>query len=441
MDEAVLEFCLSNVIMDDQWSAEVLRRVLPEYWVNLIVQQPVPRCSGDVCRRWVWEGNYSDTPSTKDIYNQISQALTLFKECAQWKQDKLNFKVKDWVLQENFEDLLCNNPIERQREPILGEPVFIITDGSVNTITRAAGAAFVLIRLNGQVFGAGFAGWPWSSPSRMEAEGIRLGVQVARMKGLKNLVVCSDSLELVNLLLGLMVPPMALQQVVEAIRLLDSTEDKISFCKVSRRLVGPAEALAIYARKTQTHGLSNALIDKRIRRLLVPYLVNVKDIVAEVALWRAASSDVHQYHVQPMQIHWPENLPGHTIRHQQMVMKDSKWTALSSKLDAAVTHGAMGKFLKHDLNISHLCFADDLIIFTDAQASLPHSLKLLLEEFSMAPGLHLNPLKSQLFSSCSAIEQSQILCILVCQLPVKKLVVNNMPSVGRKSALQRSREA
>ncbi|KAK1296335.1 hypothetical protein QJS10_CPB15g00632 [Acorus calamus] len=319
MDEAVLGFCLSDVIMDGQWFAEVLRRVLPEYWVNLIVQQPVPRCSGDGCRRWVWEGNYSDTPSTKDIYNQISQvsmfqleaswkvflripvfpkvqifmwklawdrlptrsvldqmvcwqlipvnlrpssivwqasnwleaftdkywnqdsaghlkrilmcllmwciwkmrnavlfhnqrsnakvtvlkALTLFKECAQWKQDKLNFKVKDWVLQENFEDLLCNNPIERQREPILGEPVFIITDGSVNTITRAAGAAFVLVGSNGQVFGAGFAGWSWSSPSRMEAEGIRLGVQVARMK------------ELINLLLGSMVPPMVLQQVVE----------------------------------------------------------------------------------------------------------------------------------------------------------------------------------------------------------------------------------
>ncbi|KAK1308845.1 hypothetical protein QJS10_CPA09g00819 [Acorus calamus] len=110
--------------------------------------------------------------------------------------------------------------------------------------------------------------------------------------------------------------------------------------------------------------------------------------------------------------------------------------ALSSKLDAAVTHGTMGKFLKHDLNISHLCFADDLIIFTDAQASSAHSLKLLLEEFSMASGLHLNPLKSQLFSSCSAIEQSQILGI-----QVKKLVVNIMPSVGRKSALQRSREA
>ncbi|KAK1308949.1 hypothetical protein QJS10_CPA09g01060 [Acorus calamus] len=43
--------------------------------------------------------------------------------------------------------------------------------------------------------------------------------------------------------------------------------------------------------------------------------------------------------------------------------------ALSIQIENAIVTGSVGTYLRHDLNVSHLTFADDLIIFIDGESS------------------------------------------------------------------------
>ncbi|KAK1285694.1 hypothetical protein QJS10_CPB20g01230 [Acorus calamus] len=145
----------------------------------------------------------------------------------------------------------------------------ILVNGVVNSSTHEAGAAFVVYArdvnsLNGRVVGAGFTGWPWSAPIRMEAEAIRLGVQFARID---------------ELVAGRMNGPAALQQTISAIRECDLFEDKIIFCKVNRTHVRAAEVLALHARWTQEHAISDALSNDSIRSLLLPVMDSIKECI------------------------------------------------------------------------------------------------------------------------------------------------------------------
>ncbi|KAK1311822.1 hypothetical protein QJS10_CPA07g00882 [Acorus calamus] len=57
--------------------------------------------------------------------------------------------------------------------------------------------------------------------------------------------------------------------------------------------------------------------------------------------------------------------------------------ALSNKIEDAVQSGKVGHYLRSDLNITHLSFADDIIIFMDGTISSACELKELLHSFSM----------------------------------------------------------
>ncbi|KAK1277084.1 hypothetical protein QJS04_geneDACA023946 [Acorus gramineus] len=48
---------------------------------------------------------------------------------------------------------------------------------------------------------------------------------------------------------------------------------------------------------------------------------------------------------------------------------------LSRILDDSVDQGRASKFIHSPLNISHLCFADDLIIFSDASPNTAEAIK------------------------------------------------------------------
>ncbi|KAK1300235.1 hypothetical protein QJS10_CPB13g01231 [Acorus calamus] len=95
--------------------------------------------------------------------------------------------------------------------------------------------------------------------------------------------------------------------------------------------------------------------------------------------------------------------------------------ALSHSIEEAVNSGRLGRFINSAHNISHLCFADDLIIFTDCSHASAIALQLILSDFSKASGLSLNPSKSQLFTSNDGNFLSTGLGIPICQLPVKHL--------------------
>ncbi|KAK1325871.1 hypothetical protein QJS10_CPA01g01735 [Acorus calamus] len=60
------------------------------------------------------------------------------------------------------------------------KPMVLITDGSVDPLTRRAGAGFVIVCFDPiRIIGAGYKGWLWASPLRTEAEAIRLGTRQA----------------------------------------------------------------------------------------------------------------------------------------------------------------------------------------------------------------------------------------------------------------------
>ncbi|KAK1296322.1 hypothetical protein QJS10_CPB15g01188 [Acorus calamus] len=217
--------------------------------------------------RWkqLWRIPVPSKVKIGDAKSTVLKALALFKECIQWRLKNESIEVKGCLIQPHIEELIRTRSLTNHMEQQQYNHV-IITDGSVCPLTRAAGAAFVIIGQSYRVLGVGYASWPWSSPIRMEAEAIRLGVQFARMKGLQKLVV-------VNLLQGLMVGPLALQQTVELIQACDSSSDRITFCKIPR----PAEALVQDARRTEKHGVSEEepmedLVAARMSATLLPSL-------------------------------------------------------------------------------------------------------------------------------------------------------------------------
>jgi hypothetical protein len=79
------------------------------------------------------------------------------------------------------------------------------------------------------------------------------------------------------------------------------------------------------------------------------------------------------------------------------------------------------------LRITHLCFADDLLIFSDASTHSVSILKAALEEFEMLSGLHANPDKSTIFCAGISDRRKELLLtelgVKEGQLPVRCLGV------------------
>ncbi|KAK1325136.1 hypothetical protein QJS10_CPA01g01197 [Acorus calamus] len=152
----------------------------------------------------------------------------------------------------------------------------LLTDGSVDGQSGGAGAGFVAICTSPfRILGAGYAGWPWATPLRMEAEAIRLGVRFMQGQGIPISCICSDSLSLIQLLQsGSPGPP----QVQDAIAEIQRTVSPLSvwqFCKVPRDLVRVPEVLARFARRKVESKWCLELHDPLIRRLLGPVIMSI----------------------------------------------------------------------------------------------------------------------------------------------------------------------
>ncbi|KAK1300408.1 hypothetical protein QJS10_CPB13g01120 [Acorus calamus] len=95
--------------------------------------------------------------------------------------------------------------------------------------------------------------------------------------------------------------------------------------------------------------------------------------------------------------------------------------SFSNRLDKLCAEGEIGSYLKYPLNITHLSFADDLLLFVDATAKTALAIKQIFLEFSSISGLQLNPSKSQVFSNSNTKQFCQLLGIPQCNLPVRYL--------------------
>ncbi|KAK1305676.1 hypothetical protein QJS10_CPA10g00608 [Acorus calamus] len=185
----------------------------------------------------------------------VSRVLALGKECVQLlSSNKKSLQEANSVLFSNHGPITFpryNIPIRNSKYS------YVITDGSVDGTTRAAGAAFVLLQnAPFQVVGVGYMYWPWAHPLRMETEAIRLGIQQARALGLNQIRVCSDSNRVIQLLQGNGIGPPSISLLVETIRAADLHTDPIQFVKVPRAYVMGPDILAKFARKQRKSGYS-----------------------------------------------------------------------------------------------------------------------------------------------------------------------------------------
>ncbi|KAK1326472.1 hypothetical protein QJS10_CPA01g00323 [Acorus calamus] len=156
--------------------------------------------------------------------------------------------------------------------PSQGERVYVLSDGSVDLVTRAAGVGFVLLIPEPlTVIASGCAYWPWASPLRMEAEAIRYGVQYARKLKFRNIFVCSDAEVLIKLLNDPGPGPPQLMDVISAIRCPGSQGEYISYVKVPRQCVTGPEALAKYARQAKMSLAGVFAENQKLRSLLGPH--------------------------------------------------------------------------------------------------------------------------------------------------------------------------
>ena len=93
----------------------------------------------------------------------------------------------------------------------------------------------------------------------------------------------------------------------------------------------------------------------------------------------------------------------------------------------ASTHMIPSPFVKKDVIISHLMFADDLIVFSKATMGAAATLKHFLQHFRDFTGLGVNWLKSVIFyANCPEEAQTAISSILNIQrgnLPIRYLGV------------------
>ncbi|KAK1302942.1 hypothetical protein QJS10_CPB12g00806 [Acorus calamus] len=81
-------------------------------------------------------------------------------------------------------------------------------------------------------------------------------------------------------------------------------------------------------------------------------------------------------------------------------------------LESEKAQGTIGPYLKGKVDISHLAFADDLLLFMDSSPHTARNLKKVLSDFSIASGLHVNQAKSQVFVSPNDPNKAEFLSIL-----------------------------
>ncbi|KAK1299943.1 putative ribonuclease H protein [Acorus calamus] len=97
--------------------------------------------------------------------------------------------------------------------------------------------------------------------------------------------------------------------------------------------------------------------------------------------------------------------------------------AFTFLMDKAITEGRIRLFVNPSINISHLQFTDDLLLFCDGSPLSARGLKCLFAEFAICTGLRLNPYKTQAFYSAHLdyYDFTDLLGIAAGSLPVRYL--------------------
>ncbi|KAK1290730.1 Malonyl-CoA:anthocyanidin 5-O-glucoside-6''-O-malonyltransferase [Acorus calamus] len=165
---------------DNLFQRELKRGVQDEYERDLHLKHHPPvrhmtsSTRGLICNQRRVERIYG-------VFRSFRRAITWATECIRWKQGLENLYRGSLTTQSRIDEMLSEGISDSQMK--------VFTPLLDKLVLHLWWLQEMLIHLiDWKVLGAGYAGWPWSTPICMEAEAIKLGVQFARRRGLERLV-------------------------------------------------------------------------------------------------------------------------------------------------------------------------------------------------------------------------------------------------------------
>ncbi|PKU62946.1 integrator complex subunit 11 [Dendrobium catenatum] len=105
---------------------------------------------------------------------------------------------------------------------------------------------------------------------------------------------------------------------------------------------------------------------------------------------------------------------------------------LSTRLDCATSTFLFEVFKVGDCHISHLMYADDLLVFGKASSHNDRILSAMLWDFAVSSGLHVNPVKSSILFSKNTTNADEICNILSIQQSFSPLKYLGLPIFYKK---------
>ncbi|PKU78543.1 Putative ribonuclease H protein [Dendrobium catenatum] len=108
---------------------------------------------------------------------------------------------------------------------------------------------------------------------------------------------------------------------------------------------------------------------------------------------------------------------------------------LSSLFDLATANNSFQAIKAGRCEVSHLMFADDLLVFSTATTTNAHAINSILKDFAAVSGLTVNPLKSSILLSNNTLVADEICHILNIQQATSPIKYLGLPIFYRKLRL------
>ncbi|PKU83210.1 putative mitochondrial protein [Dendrobium catenatum] len=105
---------------------------------------------------------------------------------------------------------------------------------------------------------------------------------------------------------------------------------------------------------------------------------------------------------------------------------------LSSLFDLATSNSSLQGIKAGNCEVSHLMFADDLLVFSTATTANAHTIKSILMDFAAVSGLKVNPIKSSILISKNTMVAEEICNILNVQQSFSPMKYLGLPIFYKK---------
>ncbi|KAK1278776.1 hypothetical protein QJS04_geneDACA020147 [Acorus gramineus] len=72
MEESIVDYKLADIMENGQWYLERLHGLLPEFWVQQIINSPRIEPHLDRPIGWFWVESVQDIPKPREVYLQLA---------------------------------------------------------------------------------------------------------------------------------------------------------------------------------------------------------------------------------------------------------------------------------------------------------------------------------------------------------------------------------